>query len=181
MMRHTLFLIVLLVVPSLVFAQETSLFMDSEPGDFIGQGQQWYYNPDSAEFTITPNYGTNGVRVNLQTADPSWGWWTLHFNAPEGDDLVVGNYVNAARYPFNGPYYPGLSVSGMGRGCNTLTGSFVVHEITFGSNNTVESFWATFEQHCEGGPAALTGEIRINHGVVTTVKIKLDEMKVMYR
>lgn len=181
MIRHALLLMILLSSSSLVFAQETSLFMDSEAGDYIGQGQQWYYNPDTADFTITPNYGTNGVWIRLQTDDPSWGWWNLHFNAPDGENLVAANYLGATRYPFNENHEPGLSVSGMGRGCNTLTGSFLVHEIIFGSDNTVESFWATFEQHCEGGTPALTGEIRINQGVVTTVKIKLDEMKVMFR
>jgi len=181
MKRIALFLIILLAVPSLVFAQETSLFMDSDPGDYIGQGEQWYYNPDTAEFTIAQMWDTNGVWVSLHTDDPSWGWWDLQFTAPAGEDLTVGQYLGATRYPFNEPNEPGLSITGMGRGCNTLTGSFVVNEITFGPGNTVESFWATFEQHCEGGAPALTGEIRVNQGIVTTVKVNFGSMKVMYR
>ncbi|HYY59341.1 MAG TPA: carboxypeptidase regulatory-like domain-containing protein, partial [Pyrinomonadaceae bacterium] len=57
---------------------------------------------------------------------------------------------------------PGLEIAGDGRGCNTLTGSFTVHEVTLdysGSSPKVLTFAASFEQHCEGGPAALIGTL----------------------
>ena len=51
MIRSALFLLALLALPTtLVLAQETSLYMDSESGDYIGQGQEWYYTPDTADF-----------------------------------------------------------------------------------------------------------------------------------
>jgi hypothetical protein len=55
-----------------------------------------------------------------------------------------------------------LSVFGNTRGCYYLQGRFEVRELRYGANNTIESFSATFEQHCENDFAALTGEIRIN-------------------
>jgi hypothetical protein len=56
-------------------------------------------------------------------------------------------------------------VSGDGRGCNTLTGTFNVLQVQYGPNNTVTAFDATFEQHCEGAAAALKGEVRYNASV----------------
>jgi len=47
-------------------------------------------------------------------------------------------------------------------------GSFQVLEVSYGAGSTINSFDATFEQHCEGAAPALHGEIRFNaHPVVT--------------
>ena len=181
MIRSALCLLVLLSLPTtLVLAQETSLYMDSEPGDYIGQGQEWYYTPDTADFSASQIGSLNGVHVHLGNIEP-WGSWLLRFAAPAGMELTVGEYTGATRYPFNDPDEPGLSILGMGRGCNTLTGNFYVHEITFGPDNTVETFWATFEQHCEGGDPALFGEIRFNAGVVATLNVNWGDLKGMFR
>jgi hypothetical protein len=51
-------------------------------------------------------------------------------------------------------------VFGSGRGCNEVTGRFVIHEIAFAADGSVLRFVADFEQHCEGGPPALRGTIR---------------------
>src|SRR5262249_19702600 len=75
--------------------------------------------------------------------------------------LAPGVYAGAIRYPFQAPTVPGVSLSGNGRGCNTLTGSFVVQTVVFGPDNYVQQFDATYEQHCEGGPLALRGQVHI--------------------
>ena len=156
--------------------------MDSEPGDYIGQGQEWYYTPDTADFFASQmgNGSLNGVYIYLLNIDPS-GSWFLNFAAPAGTELTVGEYTGATRYPFNDPDEPGLSIWGMGRGCNMLTGSFFVHEVTFGPDYTIDTFWATFEQHCEGGDPALFGEIRLNAGVVATLNVSWGDLKGMFR
>ncbi|HTO92645.1 MAG TPA: T9SS type A sorting domain-containing protein, partial [Candidatus Sulfotelmatobacter sp.] len=79
-----------------------------------------------------------------------------------GHDLTPGAYVGAHRYPFQASTEPGLDISGNGRGCNQLSGLFIVRQITTDPSNNVTSFWATFEQHCENGIPKLSGEIRIN-------------------
>jgi hypothetical protein len=57
----------------------------------------------------------------------------------------------------------GLSISGDGRGCNTLTGQFDVDEISHAPTDELLVFDATFEQHCEGMDPALFGRIRIEN------------------
>ncbi|HEX4543994.1 MAG TPA: Calx-beta domain-containing protein [Candidatus Acidoferrum sp.] len=58
--------------------------------------------------------------------------------------------------------FPGLAVSGAGRGCNTLTGRFDVLNASYAANGDVLSFATDFEQHCEGLSPTLFGSIRIN-------------------
>ena len=75
--------------------------------------------------------------------------------------IVLGVYEMAQRWPFNQPGHPGLSISGDGRGCNTLTGRFQVHRLELQAGTTmVQRALVSFEQHCEGGSNMLSGCIR---------------------
>lgn len=139
---------------------ETSLVMGSDPGDYIGYGLFYSYFPADGAFTAQRNYD-NGVSISFHTPDYSH-WWYLDFAAPNNKSLTLGTYTGATRFPFQDPSVSGLDVSGDGRGCNTLTGSFEVKQISYGTDNDIIAFWATFEQHCEGGEPALKGEVRFN-------------------
>jgi heat shock protein HslJ len=69
-------------------------------------------------------------------------------------------YDNAQRYPFESVGDPGLSIFGNGAGCNTVTGSYQVEELTLTAGGGT-SFTATFEQHCEGAAPALRGCVHV--------------------
>jgi len=138
---------------------EASLSFVSDPGDYIGAGQTRSFTLDTASFSSRS--GQNGGSFGVTVFPFAGGFWFLDIAAPQGAQLVPGAYEGAVRYPFQGPGQPGLSLNGDGRGCNTLTGRFDVLEATFGPNGFIERFHATFEQHCEGGPAALFGEVLI--------------------
>lgn len=145
-------------------AQVTSLSLNSDPGDFIGQGQTIFLTPSNGTFSASQNFDS-GVTINFFGGSQ---FWTLNFAAANHVPLTVGSYTGAARFPFQAFDQPGLSVTGDGRGCNTLTGSFTVLEVNYGTSGTIDSFDATFEQHCEGATAALRGEVRFNaHPVVS--------------
>lgn len=140
-------------------AESASLTMTSDEGDFIGLGQQYSYST-SANDAFNSTASANGSVVQVGMNNPGGDFWSLEFAAPAGQSLTTGTYNDATRYPFHGEG-PGLSVSGQGRGCNALTGSFTVSEITFGPNDYLQSLHATFEQHCEGSEPALRGEIDV--------------------
>ncbi len=131
----------------------TNLTFDSDPGDYVGRGvkETWYLQ----DGTFTPSRGPGPVTIAF---DGGPEWWTLSFDGPNGSDLTPGTYTGATRYPFNGPN-PGLSVSGSGRGCNMLTGSFVVREVAWAADGSLDRFSAVFVQHCEGGDPALRGVV----------------------
>lgn len=136
-------------------AGHTTWQMTSQPGDYIGGGQSWSYTPSTA--TITASGDATHVHVGVDT--PTGGWWDADLESANGVALTAGTtYTGATRYPFNATAEPGLSVTGMGRGCNTVTGRFAIYEIAF-SGGKLSAFSATFEQHCEGGTAALFGSL----------------------
>jgi hypothetical protein len=135
------------------------LHFHSQPGDFIGQGQQRSFT-SVQNYTVTPSRNFhNGVSFSIQG---NGQFWSLEFGGPQGAALAVGSYDDAVRYPFeNGPS-PGLSFTGDGRGCNTVRGRFDVLEVAYGADGSVQRFAADFVQRCEGGAAALFGQIRYN-------------------
>ena len=147
--------LVLLAGGTHAFAGSTRLSMQSEPGDYIGIGRETVFVASDGTFTAWRNY-KNGVTIGFATPNYS-AWWYLDFGAPDDDLLTPGVYANAVRHPFQPAGVPGLSVSGDGRGCNTLTGSFQVLEVTYGAGDVIEAFRATFEQYCEGAAGALRG------------------------
>lgn len=161
-----LFVLALSVFTATANAQVTSLTLNSDPGDFIGGGQFLFLTPADGTFNATTNFDS-GVSVSF--FGPAH-FWFLDFAAAGNLPLTVGSYTGATRFPFQAFSENGLSVDGDGRGCSTLTGSFTVLEIDYGAFGSVNSFDATFEQHCEGATPALRGEIRFNaHPVVTVL------------
>ncbi|MHA3773206.1 PKD domain-containing protein [Verrucomicrobiota bacterium sgz303538] len=139
---------------------QTSLTMTSEPGDYIGAGRSYNYTGN-----LTPSLSYGGA-ASFSYRDAN-NWWYLDFAAPASAPLKVGTYTGAVRYPFQSVTQPGLDVSGNGRGSNTLTGSFEIKKIIYGTDSTIVAFWATFEQHSEGSAPALRGEIKYNAGATT--------------
>jgi hypothetical protein len=140
----------------------TLLFLNSQPGDYIGQGQVVQLGPGDGTFTATRTFD-NGVGITFN-GSALGEFWSLDFAAPMGAPLTPGAYEGATRYPFQAASAPGLDVSGDGRGCNMSTGRFVVLEATYGGGGDVQSFAADLEQHCEGAVPALLGSVRYHAG-----------------
>jgi VCBS repeat-containing protein len=148
-------------VLTLTVAPATRLRMVSDPGEFIGQGQTYDYTPAAASFWASPNFA-NGVSLEVDPPDIAT-WWNLDFAAANQALLAPGVYLDAMRFAFPDPGHPGLDVSGSGRGSNTLTGQFTVHDVVRNADQSqILSFAASFEQHSEGKPPALRGFIQFN-------------------
>lgn len=64
--------------------------------------------------------------------------------------------------PFQASGHPGIDVSGDGRGCNEIEGRFDVRDIAKNAAGEITRLWVLYEQHCEGDPAALFGEVMVN-------------------
>ncbi|WP_431682986.1 hypothetical protein [Kitasatospora sp. KL5] len=139
-----------------------SLSFSGDQGDWITGGQSYSYATDAQDkFDVYASTDHRVISLSLNGAHG--GWWSLDLKAPEGKQLAVGEYTGATRAPFSGPAEPGLDLSGDGRGCNTLTGSFTISNVAFGPNGYVQTLDATFEQHCEGWTAAARGEVHIHN------------------
>lgn len=130
------------------------VYLDSDAHDFVGGGASHLYTRKNALLKLEANGGLISVTVN---GDQSW---TGSFKAMTGlHHLEPGYYGPAQRYPFQPPSATGLEWSGDGRGCNTLSGWFVVDDVDY-AGDTLMAIELRFEQHCEGGSSALRGKIR---------------------
>ena len=126
------------------------VYLQSDAGDYIGGGLTYTYTRTNSAIGVTTNGGHLTVSVS------GWGGDFLTMNTL--NRLEPGYYPDLRRYPFHNPTKGGLNWSGQGRGCNTLLGWFAIDRVTY-TNDTVTGLDLRFEQHCEGGTAALYGAI----------------------
>jgi hypothetical protein len=137
-----------------------SLSFVSDPGDYVGQGWTVLHEAPTSTFTATLDPSRNHVGFRIVGSDGIGTLdWTLDFAAPQGQQLAVGTYMNATRWPFQAPSVPGIDFSGDGRGCNRENGQFTITDFAYGGDGSLQRLTATFEQHCEGGGPALRGKI----------------------
>ncbi|MFJ4539851.1 hypothetical protein ACIP39_28365 [Streptomyces tibetensis] len=141
---------------------EGSFSFSGDEDDYISGGRSYAYTTASQDrMNVSGNTDNRVVSVSVDGANGDW--WSLDLAAPSGKALTPGTYTGATRYPFNDGVEPGLSLSGNGRGCNQLTGTFTISAVEFGPQGYVKKLDATFEQHCEGGTSAARGEVHIEN------------------
>ena len=151
-------------------AAETFLTFDSQPGDYVGGGIKQTWTPADGTFTAQPTY-RGGITVSFTNFPQTW--WYLNFGPPDAQTLTNREYEGAQRFAFHSPTKPGMDVFGSGRGCNRITGRFLVSELALAPDGTVQRLAIDFEQHCEGGPAALFGSVRFNSDVPAVPRVSV--------
>lgn len=149
-------------------APRTQISFSGDPGDYITGGRSYRYDTRNAMITFSRNFD-NGVSASI-SGDT---WWNLDLAAADDATLVPGVYENVQRFPFQDPASPGLSLSGDGRGCNTLTGRFVVNQAEYDAGGQPIKLDVDFEQHCEGGVPAAYGQVLLNAVPQATLALKL--------
>lgn len=127
----------------------------SEPGDSVGTGSVGHLTQATARFEAYCDRNT----LNVRLIGPDIEIWQTYFSGPAGVPLRPGVYEGATRWGFN-TATPGLMVNGRSRGCNTVGGRFVIHDIDL-QNNRVNRFHASFTQRCGNSPGLLNGELRV--------------------
>jgi len=142
----------------------TYLYLNSQPGDYVGQGVTQTLTAADGTFTVTNNISTSEVSVFFNTPGYTQ-FWTLQFGSPESMKFGSGQYVGAQRTAFRSPTHSGIDVSGDGRGCDGDTGQFLVSNFVLAKDGTVARLAIDFEQHCEGASPALYGSLRYDSSV----------------
>lgn len=180
--KHLLLVVVALAI-SFSSAQAwpilTQIELRSEPGDFVGQGQSYFWDLTTGHFDIVQAFDLQGdgladyvfVRY-LGNVSGTFAHIWFATNQLPGINLTPGFYSDADRAPFARPGHPGLDWELDGRGCNALTGDFTILGAQFnyaGGTPGLLSFGATFEQHCEDAAPALFGAFYYSFDPDTTV------------
>jgi hypothetical protein len=143
-------------------AQTTALVIQSEPGDYVGQGQTITYTDSQATFTVSRN-AFNGASVRLSGSgiDAS-----LDFSSSIGT-LVPGYYQNARKYGTT--TFVGLAVVVNNRSCVQVTGRYLVREAEYALNGDIVRLAIDLEHHCSVLNDALFAAIRYNSTVPTDI------------
>ncbi|BCJ71740.1 hypothetical protein CS0771_12840 [Catellatospora sp. IY07-71] len=139
--------------------------------DGISMNQSYAYTSTTPGLTMSFQGSVYGLKVDLRGVSDvrhlpigaSWGqdWWSLELRPPADRELAVGTFTDAARIPYNDGA-TGMDLSGSGRGCNTLTGSFTIHELAV-TDGAIQRLDLTFEQRCGGDTGSTRG--RLLHGM----------------
>ena len=159
-------------------AAAVHLTLESQPGEFIGQGM----NFDITYDTVQGDTISAQIRRRLADGSPAELLWVL-FGRPSnpvnefallffgtdalGIPIQPGTYPDALRADFAPPGFAGLDVSFQNRGSNQVFGSFTISDVTFSPDlQQILTFDATFEQHSESPSApALFGRFQFNEPV----------------
>jgi hypothetical protein len=73
--------------------QTTVLVVDSEPGDYVGQGLQRTFTPADLTFTGTVSFDRSVVTISARTSSFS-DRWDLSFSAPDARDASCPELSN---------------------------------------------------------------------------------------
>ena len=164
-MRNYFVLIILsLLFTQSAFAVNYQIQLNSDPGDYIGQGINRTLSPDNSSLYVVRSNSWRGVDIYIEPNDET-GMWHFNFNGANSVQLIPDNYENADRYGLGASVTPSMSASGDYRGCNVVAGRFIVREIVYDVDNNPISFAIDFEQHCDRKTEALWGYIRYNSNV----------------
>jgi len=123
----------------------------SDVDDYIGGGRTELFTAANMPITVDTRL-TAAVQISV-------GPWSGSFYGMNTlSQLQPGYYGGLQRYPFNNAIKGGMDWSGNGRGCNKLTGWFVVDKVSYALGE-LTAIDLRFEQHCEGLAPALHGAI----------------------
>jgi hypothetical protein len=125
----------------------------SDPGDYVGAGQSQTWTAATAQFDVKETAW--GIELALTPNGEPYARWNMGM-AVNGLAPGPGSYEQAGRYPVDSSG-PAFSMSGEGRGCNTSTSTFVIHDLTRTAGQ-ITRLHVTFEQRCDDKQAALRGE-----------------------
>lgn len=129
-----------------------------------GQKGEWVLDGQTRELVL----GHDAIEVvSLEAGEISVVFadngedWHLSFATPSGASFEAGMATTARRYPFQEAHEGGIEITGDGRGCNEIEGSFEVTEASFDSNGLVR-LEISFEQQCDGQSTLLSGNLQID-------------------
>jgi subtilisin family serine protease len=129
------------------------VYLESDPGDFMGQGSTFLYTQANAE--LSPSLTSPLTLAVHVDGDEHWigGFSPTSVEAT----LVPGYYPDAGKPGLN-PTRPALSWWGEGRACAGVSGWFAIDSMTI-QGGQLTALDLRFEQRCDGGAPALRGQV----------------------
>jgi TIR domain len=125
------------------------------PGEYISGGKEARFSTPTYQIMVDDSKpGQLDIRTNESSG------WEIGLATADGKSFRVGKYDGAQRREFAEPGHPGLSITGPGRGCNEVKGSFDVLQVSYNSAGRLDRFAARLKQFCDDNQNPL--EVKIN-------------------
>lgn len=131
------------------------VYLQSDSGDYVGQGQTYLHIPTAATIGVTTSSGRLSITVSGS------GAWSGDFLAMNSiHKLAPGLYPGLTGYWLTpNPTKGALDWHGPNRDCFLLTGWFAIDRLTYAAD-TLTAIDLRFEQQCAASPtAALHGAV----------------------
>jgi len=142
------------------------VYIDSPRGELLGQGIRTTFDENDGVFiTGTPaEHQASWYSVAFQGANLQL--LSIDLQAPDGQQLAVGNYEAVERIIGKSPLRAGMDIDLNSLGCNRLRGRFVIREIAFEpTTQAIQRFAGDFFQYCENATVPLFVAFRFHSAV----------------
>jgi hypothetical protein len=134
-----------------------TLVFEGPTGEFVSGGRRVSISGPRKSVSMIER-DTHSVELTFEGADG----WELDLAAPDNQPLATKRYPAAQRYPFQDSAHPGLSLTGAGRACNSVSGEFTITSLVRDQVKHITLFAADFSQCCDDGKQILKGSVRVS-------------------
>ncbi|MES3025566.1 MAG: hypothetical protein V4857_28650 [Pseudomonadota bacterium] len=142
-------------MPAFIPPAGNYVYLEGTGDDYISLGLAYLYTP-AVKPIVFEQLHLNAIGITVgEKFSPAWQIYLQGSQALTR--IQPGLYKNMTRYPFNNPVTGGLSASGLHRGCNNISGWYMIDKITYSATDQITELDARFEQYCLAyGASSLT-------------------------
>lgn len=151
------FVMLLSLVSTLAHANV--VWVKPDDGARIELTDSGYYDDSNATITVQRNF-QNGIDILFPTADQSFN--RIDLVGPNNSEIVVGEYLSVQRYNSLEPDQAGFSVGGFGWCEATEPSSFIIHDVTYLPDGSVDSLALDATIYCTANLRKSEIFVRIN-------------------
>ena len=133
-----------------------SLELSGGAGEYITNGRKVTIN--GATVSVT-EHDDRSLDIEFGIGETTWD---VELAAPNGARFARGRYEGAQRLGADNAGRPEFSVTGNGRGCNEVKGSFTVNDVDYDTAGRMDRLAVQFTQLCDDIRVPLTGIVTLN-------------------
>jgi len=134
-----------------------TLSLSGDAGEFVSSGKSWMLRNPAQEVQLTQD-GPGEIEISFGHGESEFD---SSFSTEDGKRFELKTYAAAERFGFASHGHPGIEVSGDGRACNGIVGSFTVTKVSYKPDGTISGFAATFSQSCDDSRLIARGSVDV--------------------
>jgi hypothetical protein len=134
------------------------LTIAGEQGEYISSGHTLIFASPSNKVTVTQQ-GVGNLHIRFERGESEFD---ASFSTPAGERFEAREYNSAQRWNMADAGHPALEISGDGRGCGDIAGSFLVNNVGYDLDGSISKFSATFRQLCDDSKIESRGSVELS-------------------